>query len=47
MNREEIGNVNKPVANKEIEAVTKILPKNRSPEPDDFKRKLVLSNFQR
>ena len=35
MNQEEIENMNRPVTS-EIETLIKNLPKNKSPEPDDF-----------
>ena len=36
MNQEEIEIMNKPITSTEIEAVTKNLPKNKSPGPDGF-----------
>ena len=36
MNQEEIDNLNRPISNNEIEAITKNLPKNKSPGPDGF-----------
>ena len=36
LNREEIEIMNNPITSTEIEAVTKILPKNKSPGPDSF-----------
>ena len=36
LNQEEIEIMNNPITSTEIEAVIKNLPKNKSPEPDDF-----------
>ena len=36
LNQEEIEIMNNPITNTEIEAVSKILPKNNSPGPDGF-----------
>ena len=40
LNQEEIEIVNNPIISTEIEAVTKNLPKNKSPGPDDITREL-------
>ena len=36
LNQEEIEIMNSPITSTEIETVIKNLPKNKSPEPDDF-----------
>ena len=36
LNQEETENINRPITSNEIENVTKNLPTNKSPEPDDF-----------
>ena len=36
LNQEEIGIMNNPITSTEIEAVSKTLPKNKSPGPDGF-----------
>ena len=36
LNQEEVEIINNPIISTEIEAVIKNLPKNKSPEPDDF-----------
>ena len=40
LNQEEIEIVNNPIISTEIDAVTKNLPKNKSPGPDDITREL-------
>ena len=36
LNREEIENFNIPITSTKIETTAKNLPRNKSPEPDDF-----------
>ena len=40
LNREEIGNLNRPITSMEIETVTRNLPANKSPGPDGYTAKL-------
>ena len=46
LNQEEIEIMNNPITTTEIEALIKNLPKNKSPGPDGFHRR-ILSNIER
>ena len=37
LNQEELGNINRPITNNEVETAIKNLPTNRSPAPDGFR----------
>ena len=45
LNQEEIEIMNNPITSTEIEGVIKNLPQNKSPEPDGFLRRRILSNI--
>ena len=43
LNQEEIEIMNNPITTTEIEALIKNLPKNKSPGPDGFHRRILLN----